>query len=87
MKKHNYFIVVLILTGLVFVFNLPANGGITGKIKGVVKDGQTGDPLPGVNVMITKVWINNQEAEYSGGLGAATNIHGEFIILRVPPGI
>ncbi len=87
MKKHNYLIVVLILTGLAFIFNLPANGGITGKIKGVVKDSQTGDPLPGVNVMITKVWVNNQESVYSGGLGAATNIHGAFIILKVPPGI
>ena len=52
-----------------------------------VKDAQTGDVLPGVNVMITKVWVNNQETAYSGMLGAATDIQGEFIMLKVPPGI
>ncbi|MBC8183732.1 TonB-dependent receptor [candidate division KSB1 bacterium] len=87
MKKHGYFMIVLILTGLVLFLNQPVRGGVTGKIKGVVKDAQTGDPLPGVNIVINKVWIRNAEMDFSGSLGAASNIHGEFIILKVPPGI
>jgi outer membrane receptor protein involved in Fe transport len=52
-----------------------AFAGTTGKIAGKVTDKQTGEPLPGVNVVI-------------GGtnIGAATNIQGEFFIINVPPG-
>lgn len=49
--------------------------GTTGKIAGTVTDKQTGEPLPGVNVLITGTTI-----------GAATNIKGEFFIINVPPG-
>jgi len=52
-----------------------AIAGTTGKIAGKITDKQTGEPLPGVNVLI-------------GGtnIGAATNIQGEFFIINVPPG-
>ncbi|MDZ7374228.1 MAG: carboxypeptidase regulatory-like domain-containing protein, partial [candidate division KSB1 bacterium] len=49
--------------------------GTTGKIAGRVTDAQTGDPLPGVNVMIEGT-----------SMGAATDADGYYVILRVPPG-
>lgn len=49
--------------------------GITGKITGTVKDAQSGNPLPGVNVLLEGTQI-----------GAATDIDGNFTILNVPPG-
>lgn len=50
----------------------PAN---TGKISGQVVDGESGEPLPGVNVIIEET-----------SLGAATNANGQYFILNVPPG-
>ncbi len=49
--------------------------GNYGKIIGQVTDKKTGEPLPGVNV-----YIENTT------LGAASDVEGTFIILRVPPG-
>ena len=49
--------------------------GQTGKISGIVKDKATGDPLPGVNVVLKGTF-----------LGASTDVDGFFVILNVPPG-
>jgi len=67
-----------LLTGLViFLMAIQLTfAGTTGKITGVVTDAETGEPLPGVNVII-------QGTSY----GAATDITGTFFILNVPPGI
>lgn len=50
--------------------------GTTGKIAGTVVDAQTGEPLPGVNVVLVGTT-----------LGAATNLDGYYVILNVPPGV
>ena len=47
----------------------------TGIITGVVKDAQTGEPLPGANVSLQGTAI-----------GAATDLDGEYRISRVPAG-
>ncbi|RMG34879.1 MAG: carboxypeptidase-like regulatory domain-containing protein, partial [Methanobacteriota archaeon] len=47
----------------------------TGKITGVVKDAETGEPLPGVNVVIQGT-----------SLGASTDLDGSYFILNIPPG-
>ncbi len=47
----------------------------TGKIAGKVTDKESGESLPGVNVIIVGTTT-----------GAATNINGEFFIVNVPPG-
>jgi len=60
---------ILLITSTVIIF---AGGG---KISGVVTDGETKQPLPGVNVIVEET-----------SLGAATDIHGEFIILNIPAG-
>ncbi len=59
---------LILVTSLVFA-------GTTGKIAGVARDAQTGEPLPSVNVVIEGTM-----------LGAATNPDGYFVILNIPPG-
>ncbi len=49
----------------------------TGKIAGTITDAETGEPLWGVNVIVEGV---------SGGMGAATDAHGYYVILNIPPG-
>ncbi len=46
-----------------------------GSIEGTVRDAQTGEPLPGANVMLTGT-----------SLGNSSDIHGRFAIRNVPPG-
>ena len=48
----------------------------TGKIAGKITDRDTGDPLPGTNVIIEGTTM-----------GAATGLEGEFFIINVPPGL
>jgi outer membrane receptor for ferrienterochelin and colicin len=62
---------MLVLTMLPAVY-----AGTTGKIAGVVKDKQTGEPLPGVNVLIQGTT-----------LGASTDIDGYYVIVNVPVGV
>lgn len=47
-----------------------------GKIRGTVRDRESGEPLVGANVLIEGT-----------SLGAATDVNGEYIILSVPPGV
>lgn len=60
---------------LIFCFSPMAMGGTTGKISGVVKDKQTGAPLPGASVVIEGTTM-----------GAATDLSGDYFIINVPPG-
>lgn len=66
-----------LLVGLVLLMLIPAwlFAGVTGKISGYVKDHETGDPLPGVNVIIEGTMM-----------GAASDMNGFYIILNVPVG-
>ena len=59
----------------VLLFIIQAHAGTTGKISGTVVDAQTGDPLPGVNVILEGTT-----------LGAATDINGFYFIISIPPG-
>ena len=65
------------LVGLFLLLLIPTwlFAGVTGKISGFVKDQETGDPLPGVNIIINETMM-----------GAATDINGFYIILNVPVG-
>jgi len=49
--------------------------GTTGKIAGVIRDQSTKEPLPGANVIVEGTT-----------LGAATDAHGYYFIINVPPG-
>lgn len=70
---------IVILSFLMFiVYGLPpvTEAGTTGKIRGTVRDAQSGDPLPGVNVIIEGTTM-----------GASTSLEGIYLILNVRPGI
>ena len=49
--------------------------GTTGKIAGTITDKTTGEPLPGVNVLVMGT-----------SLGASTDLNGQYTILEVLPG-
>ncbi|TDI74195.1 MAG: TonB-dependent receptor [Bacteroidetes bacterium] len=69
---------LLVMLCIGFALPVSAGGtypGTTGKIKGRVIEAQTGEPMPGVNVVIDGTT-----------LGAATDLDGFYIILNVPPG-
>ncbi|HPG41212.1 MAG TPA: TonB-dependent receptor [bacterium] len=50
--------------------------GTTGKITGIITDKESGESLPGVNVILKETTI-----------GAASDINGNYTILQVPPGV
>ncbi|GMQ81891.1 MAG: hypothetical protein BMS9Abin05_1328 [Rhodothermia bacterium] len=66
-----------IVTGLAFGLTclMPAVAQTTGKIAGTVIDTATGEPLPGVNVLIATTVQ-----------GGTTNLDGYYFILNVKPG-
>lgn len=77
---------MLIIISLVICSDLVMAGN--GKITGRVTDGQTHEPLPAVNVVIThSVVKDGVEVPLSRTLGAATDIDGYFFIMDVPPGV
>ena len=64
-----------ILTLLLLFSSSILYAGITGTLKGKVVDKKTGDPLIGCNIIIVGT-----------DLGAATDIDGNYKIIKVPPG-
>ena len=64
---NRQFLVLLLLTSNLFA--------ASGKVSGRIISAETGEPLPGVNVIIEEV-----------SLGAATDLNGEYVILNVPSG-
>jgi len=60
---------------LVMVLATSTLAGVTGKIAGIATDQKTGEPLPGVNVILEGTLM-----------GASTDPDGFYAILNVPPG-
>ncbi len=60
-----------------FILALPLAlwAGTTGKIAGVIKDANTKEPLPGVNLILEGT-----------SMGAVTGLEGDYFIINVPPG-
>jgi len=54
---------------------LPLNAATTGKIAGKVVDKETGEPLPGTNIIVVGT-----------NFVAAADVNGEFFIINLPPG-
>lgn len=65
----------VLLISVILGFSGSLFAGTTGKIAGKVTDAQTGQPLPGVTVIIQ-----------GKSLGAATSLDGSYTILDIPPG-
>lgn len=74
MKRNKWWgglwLVIAILAGVGMIY-----AGTTGKIAGRVIDAQTGDPLPGANIVIEGTHM-----------GTASDVDGYYVILNVPPG-
>lgn len=68
------FILLAAYCTLCLVLSDVSMGQTTGKIQGTVVD-DSGDPLPGVNIIIEEI-----------SKGASTNIDGQYFILNVRPG-
>lgn len=69
--------ITIIFISLFFILIISLNlfSSTTGKISGIVKDVDTGVPLPGVNVIIDGTMM-----------GASTNLEGYYFIINIPPG-
>jgi len=76
--------------GFLFLFLLAeipiASAGITGKIAGKVVDKTTGEPLPGVNIIVSATVRRGREIPLKQPMGAASNLNGEYFIINLPPG-
>ena len=59
----------------ILLLSMQLHAGVTGKIRGKVTDGSTGQPLPGVNIVL----VGTQ-------FGSASDMAGDFIIIGLPPG-
>jgi len=66
---------ITVLALFTFLFSNFVFAGTTGKIAGTVTDAETGEPLPGANIIIEGT-----------SMGAATDLKGYYVILNVPPG-
>ncbi len=66
---------VLMIFILLISFGSPLLAGITGKVAGSVTDSETGEGLPGVNIVIVGT-----------SMGAQTDLDGEYYITNVAPG-
>ncbi len=74
-NSHRYLQSAAWLLLSVALITVAVLAGTTGKIRGVVKDKKTGEPLIGVNVRIEGT-----------NLGSSTDFDGNYTILNVPPG-
>ena len=70
-QKH-----AIVICILLFLFPLLVWGSTTGKISGMIKDAENGEPLPGANILIEGTMM-----------GASSTLDGDFYIINIPPGI
>lgn len=66
---------LLLLLIAALLISSVAVAGTTGKVAGKITDEQTGEPLPGANIVIEGTTM-----------GAASDLNGYYVILNVPPG-
>ena len=69
------YIILVLISVILFAFQGVTFAGITGKIAGKITDAETGEPLPGVNVIIPGTTI-----------GSATDLEGDYFIINLSPG-
>lgn len=75
-NKEKRFTKIPLLITLLLIFSIStAFAGVTGKFSGRIVDSNTGEPLPGVNVVIEGT-----------AMGGATNVNGTYFIINIPVG-
>jgi len=75
-KRYTLFFSSLLSVLIILLSASDSIAGTTGKIRGKIIDGTTGEPLIGANIILENTYI-----------GAASNLKGEYTIINVPPGI
>jgi TonB-dependent receptor len=73
MIPFRYFLSALVFLLLVPASSLPSESSVT--LNGSVKDGKSGEPLPGANVVLVGT-----------GFGASTDLNGRYVIRGIAPG-
>jgi outer membrane receptor protein involved in Fe transport len=76
----------MLIVGLIVLMTMALFAGETGKISGVVRDAETGEVLPGANVIIRSIAGENRDIPLPTPLGAATDMDGLYFIINIPPG-
>ena len=66
---------VLFCLAISVLVSTSAWGGQTGKVTGRITDAETGEPLPGANVLLEET-----------SMGASTDLEGYYVILNISPG-
>ena len=74
------------ISGALLLVPFLLQAGQGGKISGQISDSQTGDFLPGANVLITHRWIDGEEQPLDAILGSASDLEGRYYILNIYPG-
>ncbi len=82
----NKFLTLFFAVSLLAALAAPLDAGETGKIAGSVVDAETGEALPGANVIIRSIVSGDRDIPLDPLLGAATNVDGEYFIINIPPG-
>lgn len=75
MQRQCFVWLTSLAVGLILALSGPTQAAVSGKIVGTVTDAQTGESLPGVNVVVEGL-----------RLGAVTDVNGRYFILNVPAG-
>ena len=57
-----------------------------GKLRGMIKDEQSGEVLIGTNILITSEWQNNKEIPLQIIQGGVSDSNGEYFIINIRPG-
>lgn len=70
----------------ILIIGMTLYAGETGKIAGRVVDKQSGELLPGANIVLTAFWSGDRELEMERPVGAATGADGRYFIINVQPG-
>jgi len=84
-KNNNLISLVIVILINCVIFNYESYGS-SGKIRGIVYDKGTEEPLAGANVIIEGIWEFGKIVNIEEKQGAASDLNGNFIILNVHPG-
>jgi hypothetical protein len=64
-------------------------GGVTGKIAGQITDSQTGEPIPGADIVFTEIYRDGEmtKLDEASVMGTSTDRDGYYFIINIPPGL
>ncbi len=78
---------ILIVFLCLFLINSILIAANVGKIAGIVKDAETGEPLVGANILIDTRYIDGKPVKMEYPTGAYTDLDGSYFVLNLRPGL